>query len=212
MPTIPLFVTHGGGQPVIIRIAQGAFVADLIDAAKAKLMMDVDPGKITLRFSKEPGVALNPRKTLSEAGVGERSDLVVEVTPVARVGACSKFDESTGRAWNRSRCISPLSPKPDHTRREDNTTLPPSVLRGGQFPDAVAAAGESSLALCFSMRELSHNHCLGRNQCSRSDALAILSRRQWYRCSAFPVVPTVLCEQHTCALLDRPLWRRSRSI
>ena len=83
MSTIPVFVTLGDDEPVIIHIASDAFVGDLVDAAIAKLKLDVAPGKVRFRLAPsgagELGMALDPRNTLSEAGVGERGDLVIEV-------------------------------------------------------------------------------------------------------------------------------------
>ena len=95
MSTIPVFVTRGGGQPVIIRVASDAYVGDLVDAAIVKLKWDITADMVTLRFAPsgagEPGVALNPRNTLSEAGVDEKSDLFVEVIHASPVGACNYF-------------------------------------------------------------------------------------------------------------------------
>ena len=85
MSTIPVFVTRGGGQPVIIDIPRDAFVGHLVDAAIAKLKMDVTADLVLLRAG-ESGLALDPRKTLSEAGVGARSDLIVEVTHASSAG------------------------------------------------------------------------------------------------------------------------------
>jgi hypothetical protein len=95
MSTIPVFVTLGGGKPVGLHIATNAFVFDLVDAAIVKLKLDITADMVTLRFAPsgagEPGVALNPRNTLSEAGVGERSELVIEVIH-ATGGACMKWN------------------------------------------------------------------------------------------------------------------------
>ena len=100
MSTIPVFVTRGGGQPVIIHIAHGAFVGDLVKTVIAELKLKVTADRVLLRFAPsgagEPGVALNPRKTLSEAGVGEKSDLVIEVIFASAVGACIKGESSLG--------------------------------------------------------------------------------------------------------------------
>ncbi len=100
MSTFPVFVTLGGGQPVIIHVAQGAFVGDLVKAVIAELKLDVTADMVLLRFAPsdagEPGVALSPCKTLSEAGVGERSYLVIEVIDASPVGACIKGELSLG--------------------------------------------------------------------------------------------------------------------
>ena len=94
MSTIPVFVTLGGGQPVIIDIRRDAFVGHLVDAAIAKLKMDATADMVLLRLAPggagDDGVALNPRKTLSDAGVGERSELFVELNYASRVGALQK--------------------------------------------------------------------------------------------------------------------------
>jgi hypothetical protein len=92
MSTTPVFVTLGGGQPVIIHIANGAFVGHLVDAVIAKLKLDVTANMVLLRFAPsaagEPGLPLNPRNKLFEAGVSEMSDLVIEVIDASAVGAC----------------------------------------------------------------------------------------------------------------------------
>jgi hypothetical protein len=93
MSTFPVFITLGGGQSVGLLIERDAYVFQLIDAAIAKLKLDVTADMVLLRSvptsdAGEPGVALNPRKTLSEAGVGERSDLVIEVIDASPIGAC----------------------------------------------------------------------------------------------------------------------------
>jgi hypothetical protein len=94
MSTIPVFVTLGDGQPVIIDIPRDAFVGHLVDAVIAKLKLEVTADKVLLRFapsgSGEPGAALDPRRTLIEARVVERSDLVIEVTRASPVGAYTK--------------------------------------------------------------------------------------------------------------------------
>ena len=100
MSTIHVFVTRGGGQPVGLHIARDAFVFDLFDAVIVKLKLDVTADMVTLRFAPngagEPGVALNPRTTLSEAGVDEKSDLFIEVIDASPVGACKKWELALG--------------------------------------------------------------------------------------------------------------------
>jgi hypothetical protein len=100
MSTIPVFVTLGGGQPVIIGIPRDAFVGHLVDAIIAKLKLEVTADMVLLRFapsaSGEPGLALNPRNKLYEAGVGERSDLVIEVIDTSPVGGCINVELSLG--------------------------------------------------------------------------------------------------------------------
>ena len=88
MSTIPVFVSLGGRQSVGLLIERGAYVFQLIDAAKLK-MDDVTADMVTLRFAPSgAGEPLNPRNSLSEAG--ERSDLIVEVIHASPVGACIK--------------------------------------------------------------------------------------------------------------------------
>ena len=90
MSTIPVFVTRGGGQPAIIDIPRDAFVGHLVKAVIAELKLDLTADMVLLRFAPrgagEPGLALDPRKTLSEAEVGARSDLIVEVTHASSAG------------------------------------------------------------------------------------------------------------------------------
>ena len=94
MSTISVFVALAGCQPVIIDISPDAFVGHLIDAAITKLKLDVTADMVTLRLVPNgagvPGVALDPRNTLSDAGVGARSELVIEGIRGTAVGACIK--------------------------------------------------------------------------------------------------------------------------
>ena len=98
MSTIHVFVTLGGGQPVIVDIRRDAFVGHLVKAVIAELRLDVTADMVLLRLAPSGaggyGVALNPRKTLSEAGVDERSDLLVELNYASRVGACRRGELS----------------------------------------------------------------------------------------------------------------------
>ena len=100
MSTISVFVSRGGGRPVIIDIPRDAFVGHLVKFVIAELKLDVTADMVTLRFAPngagEPGVALNPRTTLSEAGVDEKSDLFIEVIDASPVGACKKWELALG--------------------------------------------------------------------------------------------------------------------
>ena len=93
MSTIPVFVTRGGGQPVIIRVASDAYVGDLVDAAIVKLKLDITADMVTLRFAPsgagEPGVALNGFACIAAAGVHAESRLVIELIHDSPVGACN---------------------------------------------------------------------------------------------------------------------------
>ena len=94
MSTIPVFVTRGGGQPVIIRVASDAYVGDLVKAVIAELKLDVTADMVTLRFAPsgagEPGAVLDAFARLAAAGVREECRLIVEVTRSSPVGACTK--------------------------------------------------------------------------------------------------------------------------
>ena len=90
MPTIPVFVTRGGGRPVGLHIARDAFVFDLIDAVIVKLKLDVAADMVTLRLAGEPGAVLHAFSRLAAAGVHEESHLVIEVIDAPPVGACKK--------------------------------------------------------------------------------------------------------------------------
>jgi hypothetical protein len=100
MSTIPVFVTLGGGQPVIVHIAHGAFVGDLVDAAIVKLKLVITADMVTLRFAPseagEPGAVLDAFARLAAAGVREESRLVIKVIDAPPVGACTQGELSFG--------------------------------------------------------------------------------------------------------------------
>ena len=50
MSSISVFVVRGGSQAVVIHIAEGAFVSDLVDAVIDKLKLDVTAEVVTLRL------------------------------------------------------------------------------------------------------------------------------------------------------------------
>ena len=91
MSTIPVFVILDSSEPVIIRIASDAYVGDLIDAAIAKLKLEVTANLIRLRFAPsaagEPGAVLDGFARLAAAGVREESRLFIEVIPAPPLGA-----------------------------------------------------------------------------------------------------------------------------
>jgi len=94
MSTIPVFVTLGGGQPVIIDIPRDAFVGHLVKVVIAELKLDVTADMVILRFAPsgagEPGAVLDAFARLATAGVCEECRLIVEVTRSSPVGACTK--------------------------------------------------------------------------------------------------------------------------
>ena len=98
MPTIPVFVTRGGGRPVPVglHIARDAYVFDLIDAVIVKLKLDVAADMVTLRLAGEPGAVLHAFSRLAAAGVHEESHLVIEVIGAPPVGACIKGELPLG--------------------------------------------------------------------------------------------------------------------
>ena len=98
MPTIPVFVTRGGGRPVPVglHIARDAYVFDLIDAVIVKLKLDVTADMVTLHLAGEPGAVLHAFSRLEAAGVHEESHLVIEVIDPPPVGAYIKGELALG--------------------------------------------------------------------------------------------------------------------
>ena len=94
MSTIPVFVTLGGGQPVIIDIPRDAYVGHLVKVVIAELKLDVTADRVILRFAPsgagEPCDVLDPFARLAAAGVHDESRLVIEVIRASPVGACMK--------------------------------------------------------------------------------------------------------------------------
>ena len=91
MSTISVFVILGSSEPVIIHIAHGAFVGDLVKVVIAELKLGVTPNTIRLRFAPsaagEPGAVLNGFARLAAEGVREESRLFIEVIPAPPIGA-----------------------------------------------------------------------------------------------------------------------------
>ena len=85
MSTIPVFVTLGGGQPVIIDIPRDAYVGHLVKVVIAELKLGITADRVILRFPPggdgQHGAVLDPRKTLVAAGVHDECELVVVVMP-----------------------------------------------------------------------------------------------------------------------------------
>ena len=89
METITVFVTNtsGGGEPVVLHISPLDYVGDLKKAVIAELKLEVTPDKVRLRVSSSgTGAGLDPRTTLTEADVVDKTELFVEVIP-SPVGA-----------------------------------------------------------------------------------------------------------------------------
>ncbi len=89
MSSITVFVTStsGGGEPLVLHISRDAYVGDLKKAVIAELELKVTPDKVRLRISSSgAGAGLDPRTTLTEADVVDKTELVVEVIP-SPVGA-----------------------------------------------------------------------------------------------------------------------------
>ena len=83
MSTIPVFVCHGDGEPVIFRIPEDYYVGDLVDAVIEKLRLGVTADKVVLRFPPggdgKLGIKLDSTASLANAGVRKECCLVVEV-------------------------------------------------------------------------------------------------------------------------------------
>ena len=94
MSTIPVFVTHGDGEPVILRIPEdNYYVGDLVKAVIDELRLGVTADKVILRHTPGgdggAGAKLDPTASLAAARVLKESQLVVEVKSAPAVGACS---------------------------------------------------------------------------------------------------------------------------
>ena len=80
---MPLLNSYGNKLWERYRHPTNAYVFDLIDAVIEKLKMGVTARNVVLRFASSGaggyGAALDPMNTLSEAEVGEKSKLIIEV-------------------------------------------------------------------------------------------------------------------------------------